>query len=82
MARRVHEEHQVTNPEYVDLFAFAAAEESRIETMKDRPLAYRAHDYIVAHQGRPIPVKELCQQFFKRYTKALDTKMRNAVQHA
>ena len=40
---------------------------------------YAVKDYIIARQGRGVPVEELCRHFFGDFTKSLDTKMRNIV---
>lgn len=49
------------------------------DTIRHEPIVYAVKDYIIARQGRGVPVEELCRHFFGDFTKSLDTKMRNIV---
>lgn len=49
------------------------------DTIRHEPIVYAVKDYIIARQGRGVPVEELCRHFFGGFTKSLDTKMRNIV---
>ena len=49
------------------------------QTIRHEPIVYAVKDYIIARQGRGVPVEELCKHFFGDFTKSLDTKMRNIV---
>jgi DNA-binding transcriptional regulator/RsmH inhibitor MraZ len=50
-----------------------------IESKKHEPIVYDVHDLITEHPGRTYPVRDLCLMFYGKYTKSLDTKMRNIV---
>ncbi len=50
-----------------------------IEIKRHEPIVYDVHDLITRHPGKTYPVRKLCVIFFGKYTKSLDTKMRNIV---
>ena len=51
-----------------------------IETIRHEPIVYEVHDYITQTRfGEWVSVKELCEKFYRTFTKSLDTAMRNIV---
>ena len=46
------------------------------DTKRHEGIVYDVRDYIVARQGRGVPVEELCLHFFGDYTQTTDTKIR------
>ena len=50
-----------------------------IESKKHEPIVYDVHDLITGQPGKTFPVRKLCIMFFGKYTKSLDTRMRNIV---
>jgi len=45
------------------------------QTIRHEPIVYAVKDYIIARQGRGVPVEELCKHFFGDFTKSLDTEV-------
>ena len=52
---------------------------AEIETIRHEPMVYEVHELITSNPGKFFPVRDLCWQFFGKYTKSMDTKMRNIV---
>jgi hypothetical protein len=44
------------------------------------PIVYRVHELMVSHQGQYFTVKWLCNHYWGKYTKSLDTLMRTVVE--
>lgn len=54
--------------------------EPQIETKTHAPIVYSVYNYILRHQGTSFPVQTLCLRFWGKYTKSLDTAMRNIIE--
>jgi hypothetical protein len=55
-------------------------ETPKIETRVHDAIVYSVYNYILKNQGTCFPVQTLCLRFWGKYTKSLDTAMRNIIE--
>ncbi len=62
------------------LFPLVNSDMATIETKTHESIVYSVYNYILKNQGTCFPVQTLCLRFWGKYTKSLDTAMRNIIE--